>query len=108
MVAELPLPDQVVAETREALSTLAAEYGPQTSFAVRSSATAEDLPTASFAGQHESYLNIRGDGGDALGVRHCFASLLTDVHCDTGRQRLRSLKVFNSAGVMKMVRSDLA
>ena len=46
--------------------------------AVRSSATAEDLPTASFAGQHETYLNIKGDAALLDACRRCFASLFTD------------------------------
>ncbi len=77
--------------------------------AVRSSATAEDLPDASFAGQHESYLNIRGETALLDAVRRCFASLFTDRAI-----RYREEKGFDhrrvalSVGVQKMVRSDRA
>ncbi len=88
---------------------MTAEYGPKLSVAIRSSATAEDLPSASFAGQHDSYLNVRGEANVLDAVRHCFASLFTDrairYRVDNGFDHF---KVFNSVGVMKMVRSDLA
>ena len=88
---------------------LKAEYGPDISVAVRSSATAEDLPTASFAGQHDTYLNIRGDEMVLDAVRRCNASLFTDraisYRMDKGFDHF---KVYLSACVMKMVRSDLA
>jgi len=61
-----------------AYRTLEAEYGTDVAVAVRSSATAEDLPTASFAGQHESYLTISGAGDVFEACRLCFASLFTD------------------------------
>lgn len=85
------------------------EYGPDLSLAVRSSATAEDLPTASFAGQQETFLNIRGEQQLLDAVRRCFASLFTDrsIHYRID-QGFDHLKVGLSVGVMKMVRSDLA
>ena len=77
--------------------------------AVRSSATAEDLPTASFAGQHESFLNVRGEADVVEACRRCFASIFTDraivYRIDNGFDHF---KVALSVGVMKMVRSDLA
>jgi pyruvate, water dikinase len=77
--------------------------------AVRSSATAEDLPNASFAGQHESYLNIKGEDAVINSVRKCFASLYTDraikYREDNG---FRHDKIALSAGVQIMVRSDKA
>jgi pyruvate,water dikinase len=77
--------------------------------AVRSSATAEDLPQASFAGQHESYLNIKGEEALAAAVMKCFASLYTDraikYREDNG---FAHEKVALSVGVQKMVRSDKA
>ena len=77
--------------------------------AVRSSATAEDLPTASFAGQHESYLNVQGEEQLLDACKRCFASLFTDraIHyrIDKGFDHF---KIALSVGVMKMVRSDLA
>jgi pyruvate,water dikinase len=77
--------------------------------AVRSSATAEDLPNASFAGQHESFLNVRGEGDVIEACRHCFASIFTDraivYRVDNGFDHF---KVALSVAVMMMVRSDLA
>ncbi len=77
--------------------------------AVRSSATAEDLPEASFAGQQETYLNVRGEEALLEKVRDCFASLFTDraiVYRD--ERGFDHLDVALSVGVQKMVRSDLA
>jgi pyruvate, water dikinase len=77
--------------------------------AVRSSATAEDLPNASFAGQHESYLNIEGEKAVLKAVQDCFASLYTDraikYREDNGFDHS---KIALSVGVQKMVRADLA
>ena len=81
----------------------------QTDVAVRSSATAEDLPDASFAGQQETYLNVRGPASLINAVRNCFASLFTD-RAISYRQSF-GYDHFNiglSVGVQKMVRSDLA
>ena len=103
------LPADLEGEIRAALAQLAAEYRSELTVAVRSSATAEDLPTASFAGQHESYLNVRGETSVLDAVRQCFASLFTDrairYRIDNGFDHF---KIFNSVGIMKMVRSDLA
>ncbi len=81
----------------------------ETEVAVRSSATAEDLPQASFAGQHESFLNIRGAAAVLEAVKKCFISLYTDraikYREDNG---FAHEKVLLSAGVQRMVRSDLA
>jgi pyruvate, water dikinase len=75
--------------------------------AVRSSATAEDLPSASFAGQHDSYLNVRGEKEVVRAVRQCFASLFTDrAICYRVNNRFPHKKVAMSAGVQLMVRSD--
>ncbi len=109
IVRRAGLPAALAEEIRAALGKLVEEYGPELSVAVRSSATAEDLPHASFAGQHESYLNVRGEAGVLEAVVHCFASLFTDrairYRVDNGFDHF---KVFNSVGVMKMVRSDIA
>lgn len=103
------LPADVEADIRAALARLTDEYGAELTVAVRSSATAEDLPSASFAGQHDTYLNIGGAANVLDAVRHCFASLFTDrairYRIDNGFDHF---KVFNSVAVMKMVRSDLA
>jgi pyruvate,water dikinase len=77
--------------------------------AVRSSATAEDLPQASFAGQHESYLNIKGKTALLNAVKKCFASLYTDRAIKYREQNgFAHQKVALSVGVQKMVRSDKA
>jgi pyruvate,water dikinase len=76
--------------------------------AVRSSATAEDLPGASFAGQHETYLNIRGEAALLDACRRCYASLFTDRAISyRNAQGFDHLKVALSIGVQRMVRSDL-
>ncbi len=96
---------EIVAAYRQ----LEAQYGANVAVAVRSSATAEDLPTASFAGQHESYLNISGDADVFEACRLCFASLFTNraivYRVNNGFDHF---KVGLSVGVMKMVRSDRA
>lgn len=87
---------------------LEAEYGPEASWAVRSSATAEDLPDASFAGQQETFLNVQGLENVKQAVREVFASLFNDraiayrVH-----QGFDHGQVALSAAVQKMVRSDI-
>ena len=85
------------------------EYGADLTVAVRSSATAEDLPNASFAGQHESFLNVCGDEALFDACRRCFASIFTDraivYRVNNGFDHF---KVGLSVGVMKMVRSDIA
>ena len=97
------------AEILDAYRTLQQEYGEEVSLAVRSSATAEDLPTASFAGQQDSYLNIKGDESLLDTCRRCFASLFTDraIHYRID-QGFDHFKVSLSIGVMKMVRSDIS
>ena len=72
------LPDDLAAEILDAYRTLQHEYGEEVSLAVRSSATAEDLPTASFAGQQDTFLNIKGAQSLLDACRRCFASLFTD------------------------------
>ena len=103
------LPSDVTDEIVRGYHRLQEEYGDNVSLAVRSSGTAEDLPDASFAGQHETFLNIRGELHLLDAVRRCFASIFTDraIHyrLDKGFDHF---KVSLSVGVMKMVRSDLA
>ncbi|MGO9745503.1 MAG: phosphoenolpyruvate synthase [Mycobacterium sp.] len=103
------LPDDLATQILDAYRTLQQEYGEDVSLAVRSSATAEDLPTASFAGQQDSYLNIKGAESLLDTCRRCFASLFTDraIHYRVD-QGFDHFKVSLSIGVMKMVRSDLA
>jgi len=103
------LPDDLQCEIIAAHRQLEREYGKEVGLAVRSSATAEDLPAASFAGQHDSYLNVRGEDGLLEACRQCLASLFTDraIHYRTD-QGFDHFRVALSVGVMKMVRSDLA
>lgn len=85
------------------------KYGEQTSFAARSSATAEDLPNASFAGQQETYLNIKGKENLLKACHYCYASLFTDraikYRTDNGFEHM---KVALSIGIQIMIRSDKA
>ncbi len=103
------LPRDLAAEILAGYRQLQEEYGEDVSLAVRSSATAEDLPTASFAGQQETFLNIKGEESLLDACRRCFASLFTDrgMHYRVD-QGFDQFKVSLSIGVMKMVRSDLA
>ena len=103
------IPDDIWDEIRAAYDRLCEEYGPDTDVAVRSSATAEDLPTASFAGQQETYLNIRGYQMLREACSKCFASLFTDRAISYRiDQKFDHFRVALSIGIMKMVRSDLA
>jgi pyruvate,water dikinase len=103
-----PLPARLQQEISAAYQKLVEGSGAEVSFAVRSSATAEDLPDASFAGQQESYLNVHGLENLLEAIRQVFASLYNDraisyrVHKDFTHD-----EVALSAGVQRMVRSDL-
>ncbi|MEY2341581.1 phosphoenolpyruvate synthase [Acidithiobacillus sp. IBUN Pt1247-S3] len=103
------LPNDLSAEILSAYRQLQEQYGEDLSLAVRSSATAEDLPTASLAGQQDTYLNISGDESLLDACRRDFASLFTDraIHYRVD-QGFDHFKVALSIGVMKMVRSDRA
>ena len=102
------LPPELAAEIASAYQELAQEYGADPDVAVRSSATAEDLPNASFAGQQETYLNISGAQNLLATCKRVYASLFTDraisyrVH-----QGFAHFDVALSIGVQKMVRADL-
>ncbi len=109
----LLLHTQFPGELREAISeayeTLCQKYYHDTDVAVRSSATAEDLPDASFAGQQETYLNVTGVQGVLAACHRCFASLFTDRAISYRHTRgFDHFDVALSVGVQKMVRSDLA
>jgi len=103
------LPEELRGEILQAYAMLRAQYGDSLSVAVRSSATAEDLPNASFAGQQESFLNVQGEEQLLDACKRCFASLFTDrsIHYRID-QGFDHFKVALSIGVMKMVRADLA
>jgi len=108
-VANAPFQPRLEADIREFYTRVSAREGAEASFAVRSSATAEDLPDASFAGQQESYLNVSGIDDILDKIKHVFASLYNDraisyrVHKGFAHD-----VVALSAGVQRMVRSDLA
>ena len=101
--------DQIRTMLVEHYRKLEAMYGARVAVAVRSSATAEDLPTASFAGQHDSFLNVQGISQLEEACRKCFASAFTDrAIVYRNANGFDHLKVGLSVGIMKMVRSDLA
>ncbi|MCW2762252.1 MAG: ppsA, partial [Marmoricola sp.] len=106
-VVNQPFPEDLEADIRDAYDRLV-DGRDEVSFAVRSSATAEDLPDASFAGQQETFLNIKGIEGVMQAIREVFASLYNDraiayrVHHDFDHDA-----VALSAGVQQMVRSDV-
>jgi pyruvate,water dikinase len=108
-VREAPLPPVLVPAVAAAYAELSGRYGETaTDVAVRSSATAEDLPGASFAGQHETYLNVRGLPALDAAIRACFASLYTDrAIVYRAEHGFAHSQVALSVGVQKMVRSDL-
>jgi pyruvate, water dikinase len=109
LVRGAPLPSELADELRRAYAALSAEHGEaETDVAVRSSATAEDLPEASFAGQQETYLNVLGADRLVARVRDCMASLFTDRAIVYRAERhFEHRTVALSVGVQKMVRSDL-
>ena len=108
-IIDTPFQGKLEEEIRTAFVTLQGDAGDEASFAVRSSATAEDMPDASFAGQQETFLNVKGYDAVIVAVKHVFASLFNDraisyrVH-----QGYDHKGVALSAGVQRMVRSDIA
>jgi pyruvate,water dikinase len=109
LILSAGIPDDLWAEIRTAYDRLCEEYGPDTDVAVRSSATAEDLPTASFAGQQETYLNIRGYPTLRESCSKCLASLFTNRAISYRiDNNFDHFEVALSIGIMKMVRSDIA
>ncbi|MGH8548483.1 MAG: phosphoenolpyruvate synthase [Methylococcales bacterium] len=108
-VIDTPFPPDLEQAITEAYHQMAQDAGGDFSVAVRSSATAEDLPDASFAGQQETFLNVKGLEAVLLAVKKVFASLFNDraisyrVH-----KHFEHHKVSLSAGIQRMVRSDLA
>lgn len=107
-ISDQPFPERLEKEITAHYHALAGSGKADASFAVRSSATAEDLPDASFAGQQETFLNIHGLDNVLHAVKHVFASLYNDraiayrVH-----KNFRHVDVALSAGVQRMVRSDI-
>jgi len=109
LILQTPFPDELQEAIAQSYRGLCERYGADTDVAVRSSATAEDLPDASFAGQQETYLNVHGLKGVLESCHKCFASIFTDRAIS-----YRQIKGFDhfevalSVGVQKMVRSDMA
>ncbi len=107
-IVETPFQPRLLAEIKQYYQNLSADSSKEMSFAVRSSATAEDLPDASFAGQQETFLNVVGIDNVLEAIKHVFASLYNDraisyrVH-----KGFTHAEVALSAGVQRMVRSDL-
>jgi pyruvate,water dikinase len=109
MVVTAKLPPGLELEIREAYQKLRRDYGRNVAVAVRSSATAEDLPGASFAGQHETFLNIRGAENLVDSVRRCFASLFTQRAISYRKNKGFDHKdVALSVGIQRMIRADMA
>ncbi|WP_137166783.1 phosphoenolpyruvate synthase [Salinimonas lutimaris] len=108
-IIDTPFQPEFEKAISEAFVTLQGDAGEEASFAVRSSATAEDMPDASFAGQQETFLNVKGYDAVMVAIKHVFASLFNDraisyrVH-----QGYDHKGVALSAGVQRMVRSDIA
>ena len=108
LLLEAPLPEPLAAAILSAYRAMAGPDGPA-SVAVRSSATAEDLPDASFAGQQETFLHIEGEQALLEACRRCYASLFTDRAISYRQNNgFDHLQVALSIGVQRMVRSDLA
>jgi len=109
LMLQTPFPNDFTEAIAAAYQILCQQYGNDTDVAVRSSATAEDLPDASFAGQQETYLNVHGLTGVLEACHKCFASIFTDRAIYYRQQRnFDHFEVALSVGVQKMVRSDLA
>ncbi|WP_341220106.1 phosphoenolpyruvate synthase, partial [uncultured Pseudoalteromonas sp.] len=108
-IIDTPFLDEMQKDIESAYAKLAGEFSDDASFAVRSSATAEDMPDASFAGQQETFLNVRGLDAVMIAIKHVFASLFNDraisyrVH-----QGYDHRGVALSAGIQQMVRSDIS
>ena len=109
-IIKAEFPEKLKTEIGAAYQQLSKSYQrPNLDVAVRSSATAEDLPDASFAGQQESYLNIRGENNLLIAVKKCMASLFTDRAISYRvDKKYDHFKIGLSVGIQKMVRSDLA
>lgn len=110
MIEEAPLPLDLLQEIKEAYIKLSSMYSVQnTDVAVRSSATAEDLPDASFAGQQDTYLNVKGIDEVTKYIKKCYASIFTDRATSYRHDKnFNHLDIALSVTVQKMIRSDKA
>jgi pyruvate,water dikinase len=108
LIRDAEFPEELTREVREAYQQLAEQTGEEEApVAIRSSATAEDLPEASFAGQQETYLNVRGEDDVLARCKDCFASLFTDrAIAYREENEFDHLKVALSVGVQQMVAAD--
>ncbi|MGI2907531.1 phosphoenolpyruvate synthase [Tolypothrix sp. VBCCA 56010] len=109
LLMHTPFPKELRQAISEAYQSLCDRYNADTDVAVRSSATAEDLPDASFAGQQETYLNVTSIQGVLAACHRCFASLFTDRAISYRHTKgFDHFSIALAVGVQKMVRSDLA
>ncbi len=109
LIKKAEFPEVLKEKIADAYEKLCKEYGAHTDVAVRSSATAEDLPDASFAGQQETYLNVRGEYSLMEACKKCFSSLFTNRAISYREdKKFDHFKIALSIGVQKMVRSDKA
>ena len=109
IIAESPFPPELTQAIEEAYDRMGRHYSENVDVAVRSSATAEDLPDASFAGQQETFLNIRGNDSLIDACKRCFASLFTDRAISYREDKgFGQFDVYLSIAVQKMIRSDKA
>lgn len=111
LIREAKFPEELENAIRDAYEQMHTKLGYEKNpdVAVRSSATAEDIPSASFAGQQETYLNIRGSEAVIQACKKCFASLFTDRAISYREDKgFSHLNVYLSIGIQKMVRSDSA
>ncbi len=109
LILKAKFPEDLKQEIIKSYKDLSLQYQKKNiAVAVRSSATAEDLPSASFAGQHETYLNVSGEKDLLLAVKKCISSLFTDRAISYREQKgFNHLKIALSVGVQKLVRSDV-
>ncbi|MBD2611953.1 phosphoenolpyruvate synthase [Nostoc punctiforme FACHB-252] len=109
LLIHTPFPVELRKAIAAAYQSLCEKYNAETDVAVRSSATAEDLPDASFAGQQETYLNVVGVEGVLAACHKCFASIFTDRAISYRHTKgFDHFSIALAVGVQKMVRSDLA
>ena len=109
IIAQSPFPPELTQAIEEAYKKMGQRYKGNVDVAVRSSATAEDLPDASFAGQQETFLNIRGNDSLIDACKRCFASLFTDRAISYREDKgFGQFDVYLSIAVQKMIRSDKA
>ena len=109
IILRAQLPEELETAIKQAYRRLCSRYSEHVGVAVRSSATAEDMAEASFAGQQETYLNVKGDAMLLDACRKCFASLFTNrAIAYRHEKKFDHMRVYLSIGVQKMVRSDKA